>query len=374
MARVEALELTDFRSYGSLSAAFPGGPQIVVGPNAAGKTNLVEALVVLALGRSHRTRSDVEMIRWEAPFARVAARTVGGRSDARTDLEVVLERQGAGVRRRVRVDGTPRRPSSLLEALRAVVFSPESMLLVAGPPVLRREALDQLAAQRYPGYARALSTYGRALAQRNSLLRALREGTAARDELPYWDGVLIEQGGAVVAWRRSLLDDLLGPLAAAHEEIAPGEGRLSLVYATNAPLLEGERPEDALRRRLTETAEREVWNGMTLVGPHRDDCTFELSGRVLAGFASRGQQRTAILAFKLAELDLLTRLDGEPPLLLLDDVFSELDPDRRHHLVRRLQGLPQAFVTTTALSDLDPGLVAKATTWAVVDGRLEPAA
>ena len=118
---------------------------------------------------------------------------------------------------------------------------------------------------------------------------------------------------------------------------------------TNAPAADGEAPREALARRLVETADKEVWNGATLVGPHRDDLAFELDGRDLAGFASRGQQRTAILAFKLAELDLLTVLDGRPPLLLLDDVFSELDPERRAHLVRRIAALPQAFVTTTTL-------------------------
>ena len=142
---------------------------------------------------------------------------------------------------------------------------------------------------------------------------------------------------------------------------------------TNAPPAPSESPRDALARRLVETAEKEVWNGSTLVGPHRDDLAFELGGRDLAGFASRGQQRTAILAFKLAELDLLTALDGRPPLLLLDDVFSELDPDRRSHLVRRIAELPQAFVTTTTLDDLDPGLRAIATAWEVRPGA-EPAA
>ena len=117
---------------------------------------------------------------------------------------------------------------------------------------------------------------------------------------------------------------------------------MTLRYETNAPPLPGESPRDALARRLVETAEKEVWNGSTLIGPHRDDLVFELGGRDLAGFASRGQQRTAILAFKLAELDLLTAQDGRPPLLLLDDVFSELDPERRSHLVRRIAALPQA--------------------------------
>ncbi len=158
------------------------------------------------------------------------------------------------------------------------------------------------------------------------------------------------------------------PIRRAHAEIAPDEGRLTVRYETNAPARPGESVRDALARRLVETSEKEVWNGTTLVGPHRDDLVFELEGRDLAGFASRGQQRTAILAFKLAELDVLTALDDRPPLLLLDDVFSELDPDRRAHLVRRIAELPQAFVTTTTLGDLDPGLRAAGASWAVEAG------
>ena len=158
------------------------------------------------------------------------------------------------------------------------------------------------------------------------------------------------------------------PLRRAHAEIAPDEGRLSVRYETNAPRRVGEGVREAFARRLRETADKEIWNGTTLVGPHRDDLVFELDGRDLGGFASRGQQRTAILAVKLAELDLLAELDGRPPLLLLDDVFSELDPDRRAHLVRRIAELPQAFVTTTTLADLDPALRAAATSWAVDSG------
>ena len=144
-----------------------------------------------------------------------------------------------------------------------------------------------------------------------------------------------------------------------------------MATVTNAPANADETAEDALRRRLVETAEKEVWNGATLIGPHRDDIAFQLDGRDLAGFASRGQQRTAILAWKLAQLDLLSAVGGDPPLLLLDDVFSELDPQRRAHLVRRIGGLPQAFVTTTALEDLDPALVRASTAWRVEPGRLE---
>ena len=253
-----------------------------------------------------------------------------------------------------------------------MLFAPEDMLLVAGSPALRRTVLDHLASSLYPGYAADLATYGRALQQRNGLLRAIREETGSRDDLRYWDRPFLDAGGSIVAARHRLLAALAGPLAAAHAEIAPeeaGRGALGLQYLTNAPTVGAETPRDALERRLVETAEKEQWNGTTLVGPHRDDVAFVLEGRDLAAFASRGQQRTAILALKLAELDLLEAHDGRPPLLLLDDVFSELDPARRAHLVRRITALPQAFVTTTTLADLDPALLAIATSFEVRPGE-----
>jgi DNA replication and repair protein RecF len=352
---------------------------LIVGPNAAGKTTLLEAIVLLAWGRSHRTSSDGELVRWGSELARIEG--VAGRET----IEVALVRPGAesgrasesssntsatagSARKRIRVNGVARRASGLLGLLRTVIFAPEEMLLVVGSPGLRRAALDQLAGQRSPAYARDLASYARTLQQRNSLLRAIREEQAGRDELRFWDGSLLDAGGAIVAERLRVLDDLAEPLARAHAEIAPeeaGVAPLTISYATNAPALAGESPRDALARRLGETADKEIWNGSTLVGPHRDDVVFGLDGRDLSGFASRGQQRTAILAFKLAELDLLTVHDGRPPLLLLDDVFSELDPERRAHLVRRIAELPQAFVTTTTLDDLDESLVAAATTWEV---------
>jgi DNA replication and repair protein RecF len=280
--------------------------------------------------------------------------------------------RGSGGRKRIRVNGVGRRAGVLGRHLRVVLFAPEEMLLVVGSPSLRRAAIDALGSAMFPTYADNLSTYGRTLQQRNSLLRAIREEGATRDQLRFWDESFIETGGQVVAARHALLEALAAPLASAHREIAPEEsssGSLQMRYVTNAPTLLLETPRDALARRLVETAEKEIWNGSTVIGPHRDDIAFDLAGRDLAGFASRGQQRTAILAFKLAELDVLTELDGHPPLLLLDDVFSELDPDRRAHLVRRIAELPQAFVTTTTPDDLDPGLVAIAHGWEVRAGE-----
>jgi len=369
--RVDRLQLTGFRSYQALDVTFGAGPQVVVGPNAAGKTNLIEGLAVLGTGRSHRAAADAELIAWAADFARLEALVVddGGQP---ANIELVMARSGAaGGRRRIRVNGVPRRASALAGVLPLVVFAPEDMLLVVGSPSLRRASIDALVARTTPSATAAFATYARALTQRNNLLRAIREGSAEPAELAYWSGVVIDEGARIVTWRRESMARLARPLAEAHAEIAPAEGSLSLSYVSNAEPAPGEDVGAALRRRLIETAEKEVWNGATLVGPHRDDLSFVLDGRELAAFASRGQQRTAILAFKLAELELLRQANGRPPLLLLDDVFSELDPERRAHLVQRIGELPQAFVTTTTLDDLDQALVAASTCWQVSASGLQ---
>ena len=354
-------------------------------------------MVLLGLGRSHRTNTDAELIRWGADYLRIegvmgAAGPGGpsglvvapeatpvfapgdaamepGRGDAPEGVALDVSLQAGGGRKRIQINGVPRRPAALADHLRTVLFAPEEMLLIVGPPSLRRAALDGLTAPHDRSYAANLSTYGRALQQRNSLLRSIREGEADRAQLRYWDEPFLTAGGAILDARLRVLELLAAPLAAAHREIAPAEERLTVGYQTNAPMRPGESPRDALARRLAETAEKEVWNGSTLVGPHRDDIAFELAGRDLATFASRGQQRTAILAFKLAELDLLTSLDGRPPLLLLDDVFSELDPARRGHLVRRIAELPQALVTATDPDDIDLDLRRRAHPWRVVPGE-----
>jgi DNA replication and repair protein RecF len=363
---LRSLALRNLRGYASLELTLGPGPQLIWGPNAAGKTTLLEAIVLLALGRSHRTGADNELIRWGTDFLRIeGVVAVAGAAEAAEGVALDVSLQ-AGGRKRIQVNGVPRRPAALSEHLRTVLFAPEEMLLVVGPPTLRRTALDQLAGPHDPMYWSHLATYTRALSQRNSLLRQIRDGEADRAQLRYWDEPFLASGAAVVAARLRLLELLTEPLAAAHREIAPAEEPLTLAYATNASPLPGESPRDALARRLDETAEKEAWNGTTLVGPHRDDLVFRIGGRDLTTFASRGQQRTAILALKLAELDLLTALDGRPPLLLLDDVFSELDPLRRSHLVRRIAELPQALVTTTVPEDLDPELRRRAHAWRVV--------
>ena len=221
------------------------------------------------------------MVRWGREFARAAVIVEsGGRNE---ELEVVIHAKGAGsgARKRVRVNGVNRRASALRPILRTVLFAPEDMLLVIGSPSLRRNLLDALVVQREPTAAAVVSTYQRALTQRNSLLRRIREEQADRAELGYWDDAILENGGRILDWRRETLAAMAAPLADAHREIAPEETSLTLRYVSNVEPEPGESNETALRRRLRETADKEVWNGATLVGPHRDDLAFESDGREL---------------------------------------------------------------------------------------------
>jgi DNA replication and repair protein RecF len=367
---VRALRLVTFRSYASLDAGFLPGPQVVVGPNAAGKTNLVESLVVLGTGHSHRATLDGELISWAADFARLEADVEEGAGGVSTVELLITRTPAGGGRKRAFVNGVARRPSALNAVLPVVLFAPEDMSLIVGSPAGRRAQIDILVAQTVPAATATMATYSRALTQRNNLLRAIRDGVAAADELRFWDSVIIEEGSKIVDWRRAALAALAAPLEAAHTEIAPEEPQLQLVYLSKEAPGPDETTSEAIRRRLAETADKERWNGQTVVGPHRDDIAFVAAGRDLSGFASRGQQRTGILALKLATLEVLQAAHGRPPLLLLDDVFSELDPQRRAHLVRRIGALPQAFVTTTTADDLDQALVSAATVWAVSPGRL----
>ena len=366
---VSRLSLVTFRSYSALEVEFPGGPQVVVGDNAAGKTNLVESMVVLGTGHSHRASLDGELITWGADFARLEADVGAQSGNARLELVIARTSAGGG-RKKALVNGVARRPGALGAALPVVLFAPEDMQLIVGSPSGRRTSLDMLVSGTVPASAATMANYSRALTQRNNLLKAVRDGFAAPDELRFWDTVIVEDGAQIVDWRHDALASLAGPLASAHSEIAPEEPPLTLSYLSKETPGPDEDTRSAIRRRLAETAEKEQWNGQTLVGPHRDDVAFVSAGRDLSGFASRGQQRTAILAYKLATLDLMRRTIGRPPLLLLDDVFSELDPSRRAHLVRRIGELPQAFVTTTTADDLDPALVKAATVWEVTPGKL----
>ena len=387
--RLTRLLLEDFRSYASAELHPEPGLTIVAGPNGAGKTNLLEAVFVAVTGRSHRAGSDAELVRHSRPYARVRLDLCDphGPSTARVELVVPADDAPPEIRKRVTVNGLPRRASAVGDTVRVVLFRPEEMLLLVGAPSERRRFMDAILAQRHRSAARDLAELGRILAQRNALLRAIRREEATPDNLAFWDEQLALVAARVLAARLALVADLAERIPALHDAVAPVDERGEQVRLSYADTLKDawpERPagtgaapsveelEAAYRRRIVEVREKELWNGVSLVGPHRDDLRVELAGRDVATHASRGQQRTIILALKLAETDLLGA-DGAPtPIVLLDDVFSELDAERSDRSLSLLLERGQVLVTMADLASLPAGRRG-VTIWQVGEGRLSQA-
>jgi DNA replication and repair protein RecF len=381
------VRLADFRSYAESQLRPHPGLTVITAPNGAGKTNLLEAVHVAVTGRSHRAGVDVELVRHGADLGRVVLELDGGTAAGGATIELVLPGTAApaGIRKRLTVNGVPRRTSSVAETARAVLFRPEEMLLLVGSPSERRRFLDMILAQTDRRGARDLAELARILAQRNALLRAIRAEEAPLDSLGFWDEQLAQVGARVMRGRLAIVQGLNERLGSLHDAVANPDERGASVELTYVDTLKDAWPDresaadlpseelliDAHRRRIADVRQREAWNGVSLVGPQRDDLRALLGGRDVAEHASRGQQRTIILAMKLAETDLLGA-DGPRPILLLDDVFSELDPDRSARLSDLLAGRGQAIVTTADPMALDGTRNRDAAIWRIVDGRLEP--
>jgi DNA replication and repair protein RecF len=387
--RLTRLQLEDFRSYAAAELHPEPGLTIVAGPNGAGKTNLLEAVFVAVTGRSHRAGSDAELVRHGRPFAKVRLDLADAEGAAATRVELVVPAEDAPpeYRKRVLVNGVARRVGGIGDTVRAVLFRPEEMLLLVGSPSERRRFLDAILAQRHRAAARDLAELGRVLAQRNALLRAIRREEAGPAGLGFWDEQLALAGARVMAARLELVADLGARIPALHDAVAPDAERGEQVRLTYADTLKDAWPGrgasagraqaeeelvEAYRRRIAQVREKELWNGVSLVGPHRDDLHVELGGREVATHASRGQQRTIILALKLAETDILGA-DGAPtPIVLLDDVFSELDADRSERSLGLLLERGQVLVTMADLASLPAGRRG-VTIWQVGEGRLSQA-
>jgi len=415
--RVERLRLTDFRSYRELDLALPAGLIVFYGRNAQGKSNLLEAISLIATTRSFRTSSEREAIRWGAPgrFARVVGDIA--RSHDQLEIEVILAEgvddatsatqasetapataTGATFRKRVRVNGSPRRAIDLVGMAPVVVFAPTDLDLVTGGPSQRRHFLDLTLCQTNHTYCRTLSQYQKVIAQRSALLRRIREGLDTPQSLAYWDDQLVRLAlpimrertdflarASVAAARvyRALASEDEAP-ASPNENTTGGEADdagLRLEYrpsyqqpqhapTTNeASAVQAEQAQQ-MHVALEAVRRREIAQGANVLGPHRDDLGFLAGGVDLAIYGSRGQQRTVALALKLAELEYIEAETGEQPALLLDDVLSELDPQRREDLLRAVRGLDQTLVTTTDLSIAPASALRQATIFEVRGGAI----
>jgi DNA replication and repair protein RecF len=346
--RVTRLRLRDFRTYAATEVALGEGLTVVHGPNGAGKTNLLEGLYFGCTGRSCRTTNEREVVRFDAgPGAAVRVTVEGRDADGAHELAVGFQ---PGEPKRFQADGAPvERLLDVTARPLVSVFLPDRLELVKGPPGLRRSHLDQLVAALWPARVATRRAYAQALAQRNALLGRVRAGASSRAALGAWDLELARHGLALRDDRARAVELLTAPFAAAAGELGlRGAAELRYRPRTRAATAE------AFAAELAERLDSDVERGFTGHGPHRDDVVLQRDGRELRAFGSQGEQRLALLALILAEREALLGERGAPPLLLLDDVMSELDADRRERLVARLEGSGQSLVTTTDLAHV-PG-------------------
>jgi DNA replication and repair protein RecF len=368
---VRRLELVDFRSYERVGIDLEPGGNVFVGPNGVGKTNLVEALGYVATLTSHRVATDAPLVRVGASTAVVRCAIVHDGRELLVELEIAPGRAN-----RVRLNRSPaRRARDVIGALRLVLFSPEDLELVRGDPAERRRYLDDLLVTRMPRYAAVRADYERVVKQRNALLRTAylarksagrgpRSGAPAATgsdlhTLAVWDAHLARHGAELLAGRLELVAALGPHVAKAYDAVAAGRGTASIAYRSSLDLADPVPDRAALEAALTAALARarpaEIERGMTLVGPHRDELALSLGSLPARGYASHGESWSYALALRLAAYDLL-RAEGIEPVLVLDDVFAELDSGRRERLAELVGGASQVLVTCAVADDVPPAL------------------
>lgn len=392
--------LSNFRNYQHLELEFAPGITLLHGNNAQGKTNLLEAIFFLATARSPHAGAERELIHWGAadepiPFARVQAEVKRG-SGQTVELEVVLvtgedrNLTTARVSKRIKVNGVNKRAIDLLGNLNVVLFLPEDLDLVFGSPGDRRRYLDTTLSQIDPKYSRALAQFNQVLEQRNALLKEFRERSYNAAELEPWNAKLVEHGSYVMARRAQAVESYNQLVAEIHPRLSARDQTLKLQYVPTidsrafdlppaqqlglgmtpppAPL---EQISEAFRRQLAELRGREVGAALTLVGPHRDELRFFVDGVDMITYASRGQGRTIAVSLKMAEVELMRAETGEDPVLLLDDVMSELDKPRRAALSHAILNAGQAIISATDLDDFTEEFLARARILRVNEGKID---
>jgi len=342
---IETIKLKNFRSYAEAEISPCPGVTVFTGDNAQGKTNILEAVYLTCTGRSHRTTHDRELIRNGEELGRVEVS--GRRRDGRHDVEIVLSRSD---KRRIKVGGSPiTKSGELLGHITGVLFAPEDLRTVKDGPAERRRFVDMELSQLRPSYYYALQAYNRALKQRNALLRECAFNAKSVQLLDVWDEQLASSGSSIMLMRADFIKKLAGYACDIHNGVSDGREALSVVYRPD--VVSEADPKGAIIDALLMGRENDLRRQTTGEGPHRDDVGILINGMDARVYGSQGQVRTCALSLKLSEIELMRQESGEAPVLMLDDVMSELDPSRRRMLISRLEGV-QTFVTCTDREDL----------------------
>ena len=345
---IDLIALKNYRNYEDVRIEPCRGVTVLTGDNAQGKTNALESVYLCCTGRSHRTSHDRELIRTGSEVAYV--KVSGVRRDGRHDVEISLSESG---RRQVKVNASPvRRSGELLGHITGVLFAPEDLRMVKDGPSVRRRFMDMELSQLRPSYYYALQRYNRALKQRNALLKEALTAPVDPESFDVWERELSLSGAEIVQSRVSFVGKLADSASDIHASITAGKETLRVTYEPSVPPGESlSETKDNLAKQLLNAREKDIKRGLASFGVHRDDLGIFIGDMDARSYGSQGQVRTCALSLKLSEIELIQKETGEAPVLMLDDVMSELDPDRRRQLVKRLDGV-QALITCTDKNDL----------------------
>ena len=356
---LNTLKLTNFRNYQNLKLDFPEKLTILIGPNASGKTNLLEAIQMLSFSKSFRTRSDLEVIKWGMDFCKVDGEIKTNEETQK--LELLIDTSSGKFKKGVKINSLSKRALDLIGKLPSVLFCPEDLNLITASPYKRRKYLDMVLCQTSKRYWAALSELRKVLLARNQILKDMAEHKAEKKELDFWDSKLIETGKLIMSLRKSMIDFYNTKLVSIYNQITGQDKYLKMAYKPSFTLPK-EFSLETIASKFKEELEKVRWKEIvkqrTLVGPHRDDFYFLLDKKSLATFGSRGEFRSVIIALKMTEVSFLEEKLGQRPILLLDDVFSELDQERRNSLANMV-GQQQTIVTTTDILHIDRSFAEK---------------
>lgn len=348
---IENLRLFNYRNYESLKQSFSASFNVLIGMNAQGKTNLIEAIHYLSTGRSYRPVRDMQLIKWGNNFFIIDGFIKNNLGKIQVEIVYKKELPNSPNSKEIKINGVKKNKiTELLGCFNTVLFSPEDLNIIKGAPSERRKLLDSDISQVNPGYYQKLLIYNRIVAQRNHTLRRIVSKKATKEELAAWNCQFLESSRSIIEKRLEVLEKLVPLTRLMQRKLTNGEENIEIKYllGKEIEIKKNSDIDTLLLEEINKKREEELIKGITLSGPHRDDILFMLNGMNLKYYGSQGQHRTAVLALKLAELEFFKAETGEFPVLLLDDVLSELDSTRREHLIRTIINKEiQCFITTT---------------------------